>query len=284
MSAVEHDAPCCRMLIDANEGIHAQTPPLDRLCWSGRGRRRGAHRTPADCGTQLAAPPAPRSMACHKWLRRGAGATRSNRAVARRALAGGRPGHRARRHAAWAARAVGRGGVPNGPAPRCPQAPRRRSRTRRATRPRSRPGRAVTGRVVTGRVSRTECGLRATRATRAGQVAARATWPTGRQITRATTSPTTRPMSPPGPPTTPAAARPAPPRDAAAQSTVQVRRGDCLWLLAARRLPPGAPDGQIAAYWPRWYAANREVVGTDPGLLQPGELLTVPAPPAPSSH
>jgi hypothetical protein len=113
-------------------------------------------------------------MACHKWLRRGAGATRSNRAVARRALAGGRPGHRARRHAAWAARAVGRGGVPNGPAPRCPQAPRRRSRTRRATRPRSRPGRAVTGRVVTGRVSRTECGLRATRATRAGQVAARA--------------------------------------------------------------------------------------------------------------
>ena len=58
--------------------------------------------------------------------------------------------------------------------------------------------------------------------------------------------------------------------------TVTVRRGDTLWDLAARHLGAGATDGEIAAEWPRWYAANREVVGADPDLLLPGQQLAPP--------
>jgi nucleoid-associated protein YgaU len=56
-----------------------------------------------------------------------------------------------------------------------------------------------------------------------------------------------------------------------------VRRGDTLWALAARALPAGATDAQIAAEWPRWYAANRAVVGSDPDHLEPGMRLVPPA-------
>jgi nucleoid-associated protein YgaU len=63
------------------------------------------------------------------------------------------------------------------------------------------------------------------------------------------------------------------------RATVRVRPGDCLWLLAARRLGPRASEAEVAAYWPRWYAANSRVIGADPGLVRPGELLRVPEPP-----
>ena len=56
-----------------------------------------------------------------------------------------------------------------------------------------------------------------------------------------------------------------------------VRRGDTLWDLAARGLGPAASDAEIAAEWPRWYAANRDVVGADPDLLLPGQQLLAPA-------
>ena len=58
---------------------------------------------------------------------------------------------------------------------------------------------------------------------------------------------------------------------------VTVRRGDTLWDLAARRLGSTASDAEIAAEWPRWYAANRDVVGADPDLLVPGQQLVPPA-------
>lgn len=61
-------------------------------------------------------------------------------------------------------------------------------------------------------------------------------------------------------------------------AVVVVRRGDTLWDLARRHLPAGATDAQIAREWPRWYAANRAVVGPDPGLLLPGQRLRVPGP------
>ncbi len=51
------------------------------------------------------------------------------------------------------------------------------------------------------------------------------------------------------------------------RALVTVRRGDTLWDLAARGLGPTASDAEIAAEWPRWYAANRDVVGADPDLL-----------------
>jgi len=69
------------------------------------------------------------------------------------------------------------------------------------------------------------------------------------------------------------------PRDAdrsIEDADVIVRRGDSLWSIARRHLPPGATDSQIAAAWPRWHAANRFVVGADPDLLLPGQRLVPP--------
>lgn len=60
--------------------------------------------------------------------------------------------------------------------------------------------------------------------------------------------------------------------------TVAVRSGDSLWTLAADQLGPLATDVEIARQWPRWYDLNRHVIGPDPDLLLPGQLLTVPPP------
>ncbi|MFD1214873.1 LysM peptidoglycan-binding domain-containing protein, partial [Arthrobacter sp. GCM10027362] len=59
--------------------------------------------------------------------------------------------------------------------------------------------------------------------------------------------------------------------------TVTVRAGDTLWDIAARDLGSLATDAEIAAHWPRWYAANRAVIGADPALLVPGQILTPPS-------
>ena len=56
---------------------------------------------------------------------------------------------------------------------------------------------------------------------------------------------------------------------------VLVQPGDSLWCIASRALP-GASDAQVDAEWRRWYAANRDVVGTDPDLILPGQLLRPP--------
>jgi len=97
----------------------------------------------------------------------------------------------------------------------------------------------------------------------------------------------TAPGAPPGP--TSAAAQSGrvapgdPPSGAVAPSsdptarTVEVRPGDSLWLIAARHLPPGADDADVAAAWPAWYAANAQLIGADPGLIRPGQTLRVPA-------
>jgi nucleoid-associated protein YgaU len=62
------------------------------------------------------------------------------------------------------------------------------------------------------------------------------------------------------------------PQQAVADAVV-VRRGDSLWTIAGRALGPGASDAEIALAWPSWYAANRDVIGPDPALLRPGQLL-----------
>lgn len=59
--------------------------------------------------------------------------------------------------------------------------------------------------------------------------------------------------------------------------TVTVHPGDSLWRITAGLLPAGSDDARIAAAWPLVYAANRDVVGPDPGLIHPGDVLTVPA-------
>ena len=55
----------------------------------------------------------------------------------------------------------------------------------------------------------------------------------------------------------------------------QVTRGDTLWGVATRALPPGAPDAALDRAWRRIVAANRGVVD-DPDLIFPGTVLRVP--------
>lgn len=69
-----------------------------------------------------------------------------------------------------------------------------------------------------------------------------------------------------------------PPWPAEGAAAVVVQRGDTLWGIAASRLGPGATQAEIAELWPRWYAANRRVIGDDPDLLLPGQVLTAPGP------
>lgn len=57
---------------------------------------------------------------------------------------------------------------------------------------------------------------------------------------------------------------------------VVVRRGDTLWSIAAAHLGPHADAQEVAAEWPRWYAANRDVIGDDPDLIMTGIRLRTP--------
>ena len=61
------------------------------------------------------------------------------------------------------------------------------------------------------------------------------------------------------------------------RTDIVVRAGDTLWTLTARQLGPGASAAEVAATWPRLYAANRAVIGADPGLIHPGQRLVPPA-------
>ncbi|HEY3514835.1 MAG TPA: LysM peptidoglycan-binding domain-containing protein, partial [Kribbella sp.] len=61
--------------------------------------------------------------------------------------------------------------------------------------------------------------------------------------------------------------------------SVVVRAGDSLWSIAARELGPSATNEAIAARWHDWYSANRHVIGNDPDLILPGQVLRTP--PAP---
>ena len=59
---------------------------------------------------------------------------------------------------------------------------------------------------------------------------------------------------------------------------VVVLAGDSLWSIAARHLGPAADATEVAEAWPRWWEANRSVVGDDPDLLLPGQRLVAPTP------
>jgi nucleoid-associated protein YgaU len=58
---------------------------------------------------------------------------------------------------------------------------------------------------------------------------------------------------------------------------VVVQPGDSLWRIAARSLGRDATPAATAAAWPSWYAANRAVIGDDPGVLSPGQVLRPPS-------
>jgi len=52
--------------------------------------------------------------------------------------------------------------------------------------------------------------------------------------------------------------------------------GDSLWTIAAAHLPAGASNAAVDRAWRRWYAANRAVIGPDPDLIVPGQVLFPP--------
>jgi hypothetical protein len=81
----------------------------------------------------------------------------------------------------------------------------------------------------------------------------------------------------------PTAEAPAAPTTAPAADSRVVVRGDCLWHIAADsllgqlgRLPS---DGEVAAAVQAWWSANADVIGPDPDLLVPGQVLRPPGPP-----
>jgi nucleoid-associated protein YgaU len=59
-----------------------------------------------------------------------------------------------------------------------------------------------------------------------------------------------------------------------------VLRGDCLWHIAEGRLADrlGRPptDGEVAAAVHAWWTANADVIGPDPDLILPGQVLRPP--------
>jgi len=59
----------------------------------------------------------------------------------------------------------------------------------------------------------------------------------------------------------------------ARQRSVVVSPGDTLWALARHDLPRAADDRQITSGWHRIYRDNRAVIGEDPDLILPGQVL-----------
>lgn len=57
---------------------------------------------------------------------------------------------------------------------------------------------------------------------------------------------------------------------------VTVLAGDTLWDIAKKHLGPGASDVEVALHWPRWYQANRALIGLSPDVLLPGQVLHAP--------
>lgn len=57
--------------------------------------------------------------------------------------------------------------------------------------------------------------------------------------------------------------------------TYEVKAGDCLWTIAATVLETDDMS-RIARYWPRLHKANRDVIGADPNVIRPGQILRLP--------
>jgi nucleoid-associated protein YgaU len=62
----------------------------------------------------------------------------------------------------------------------------------------------------------------------------------------------------------------------AAVREVVVVRGDTLWDIAARSLPADASDADVLRETVRWHQANADVIGDDPDLVLPGQVLRSP--------
>lgn len=58
---------------------------------------------------------------------------------------------------------------------------------------------------------------------------------------------------------------------------VVVRPRDTLWAIARASLDSHADVAATARACDRWYQANRDVIGDDPDLIQPGQRLAAPS-------
>lgn len=59
----------------------------------------------------------------------------------------------------------------------------------------------------------------------------------------------------------------------------EVLAGESLWSIAEVSLVAAgraADERAVAVEWPRWYAANADLIGPDPDLIHPGQLLSPP--------
>jgi len=83
------------------------------------------------------------------------------------------------------------------------------------------------------------------------------------------------------PPYVPNVGTGSPPPAVATPLTYTVVTGDCLWTIAAHRLPPTATAAEVDRAWRAIYDANRAVIGSDPNLIRPGQILELP--PLPTS-
>ncbi len=89
-------------------------------------------------------------------------------------------------------------------------------------------------------------------------------------------------LPPPDWPASTTPQNPAPdwPAAAATTETHVVVRGECLWHIAGDRLLAEhgrtPTDGEVAAATQAWWQANAEVIGPDPDLLLPGQVLSPP--------
>ena len=63
---------------------------------------------------------------------------------------------------------------------------------------------------------------------------------------------------------------------AVSSTSVTVQPGDCLWSIAQQQLGTDAPPARIAALAHAWFQANRHVIGADPSLIHPGQVLQAP--------
>jgi nucleoid-associated protein YgaU len=54
-----------------------------------------------------------------------------------------------------------------------------------------------------------------------------------------------------------------------------VKSGDTLWSIAGQVLRTNDAS-LIASYWPKLYRLNQELVGSNPNLINPGQVLRIP--------
>jgi nucleoid-associated protein YgaU len=69
------------------------------------------------------------------------------------------------------------------------------------------------------------------------------------------------------------------PVESSAESTHTVERGECLWRIARSVLSSSGarPSGaEVGALWRAIYDLNRELIGGNPNLIHPGQVLQIP--------